>query len=131
MQNQNLRILNANLVNLNPNGKSENKTKKVSLNSNALKIIRKKSNSPENTPPVRGMLKVRKSPSPPEMKPVLASDFIKSMMNKQPEGKLKIRRSPPRVGGQGDLNFTTDMKRLGMMADVQDVQETKKKLIIK
>ena len=29
------------------------------------------------------------------------------------------------------MNFTTDMKRLGMMEDVQDVQETKKKLIIK
>jgi hypothetical protein len=29
------------------------------------------------------------------------------------------------------LNFTTDMKRLGMMEDVQDVQKTKMKLIIK
>jgi hypothetical protein len=29
------------------------------------------------------------------------------------------------------MNFTMDMKRLGIMADIQGVQETKKKLIIK
>jgi hypothetical protein len=29
------------------------------------------------------------------------------------------------------LNFTQDMKKLGIMADIQGVQETKKKLIIK
>lgn len=55
------------------------------------------------------------------------------MINKQaPEGqKLKIRRSPPRQVGVDGLNFTTDMKRLGIMADVQDVQDKKKKLLIK
>lgn len=43
------------------------------------------------------------------------------MINKNaPEGKLKIRRSPPRINKE-NLNFTTDMKRLGMMADVQNV----------
>ena len=49
--------------------------------------------------PVRGLLvKLRKSPSPPsDNRPVLATDFIKQMISKNaPEGKLKIRRSPPR-----------------------------------
>jgi len=111
-----------------------------------MKIIRKTSKSPEDptkavkVSPVRGLLmlkntKIRKSPSPPnENRPILATDFIKQMINNNksggPEGKLKIRRSPPRIGNE-NLNFTTDMKRLGMMADVQNVQETKKKLIIK
>ena len=54
--------------------------------------------------------------------------------------KLKIRRSPPRGSsgskanndkGKEALNFTTDMKKHGIMADIQGVQETKKKLIIK
>ena len=35
------------------------------------------------------------------------------------------------LDGSDALNFTTDMKRLGIMDAVQDVQETKKKLIIK
>jgi hypothetical protein len=81
--------LNANLVNLNPNAKNDQKSKKISLNSNVLKIIRKKSKSPDNDPkptkvsPTRGLLilknaKIRKSPSPPnENRPALATDFIK------------------------------------------------------
>jgi hypothetical protein len=124
------------LVNLNPNAnpkEQENVGKKISLNSNVLKIIRKKSKSPEDpdkvkVSPVRGLLilknsKIRKSPSPPGPdRPVLATDFIKQMINqKAPEGKLKIRRSPPRQTANEALNFTTDMKRLGIMADVQDV----------
>jgi hypothetical protein len=123
-------------VNLNPNGKTEIKkqeTKKISLSNNVLKIIRKTSKSPEDpskavkVSPIRGLLKglkLRKSPSPPnENRPILATDFIKQMINNNKnghEGKLKIRRSPPRIGNE-NLNFTTDMKRLGMMADVQNV----------
>ena len=71
------------------------------------------------------------------------------MIDKQKDlHPLKIRRSPPRQGPQGanaglraklkkkpeegdKLNFTSDMKRLGIMADIQGVQEEKKKLIIK
>ena len=82
------------MVNLNPNAKTEQKSKKISLNNNVLKIIRKKSKSPDNDPkptkvsPVRGLLvlknaKIRKSPSPPnENRPILATDFIKQMINK-------------------------------------------------
>jgi hypothetical protein len=101
-----LRILNANLVNLNPNASKEVANKKISLSNNVLKIIRKKSKSPEldsmktKTSPPRGLLVLknfRKSPPPPDNRPVLANDFIKQMINsKAPEGKLKIRRSPPR-----------------------------------
>jgi hypothetical protein len=84
--------LNANLVNLNPNGKTEVKRqdpKKISLSNNVMKIIRKTSKSPEDptkgvkVSPVRGLLmlksaKIRKSPSPPnENRPILANDFIK------------------------------------------------------
>ncbi len=130
--------MNANLVNLNPNGKTEVKrqdSKKISLSNNVMKIIRKTSKSPEDpskaikVSPIRGLLmlkssKLRKSPSPPnENRPILATDFIKQMINNNKngnEGKLKIRRSPPRIGNE-NLNFTTDMKRLGMMADVQNV----------
>lgn len=128
------------MVNLNPNGKTpevkRQDPKKISLSNNVMKIIRKTSKSPEDpnkanikVSPVRGIMtlknvKIRKSPSPPnENRPVLATDFIKQMINNNKnghEGKLKIRRSPPRIGNE-NLNFTTDMKRLGMMADVQNV----------
>ena len=59
-----------------------------------MKIIRKKSKSPDYDPnptkvsPTRGLLvlknaKIRKSPSPPnENRPALATDFIKQMINK-------------------------------------------------
>lgn len=56
--------------------------------------------------------------------------------------KLKLKRSPNRgdpgkktnKGKDGDneqLNFTHDMKRIGIMADIQGVKENQKKLIIK
>lgn len=44
--------------------------------------------------------------------------------------KLKLRRSPRQKPQEG-MDFTLDMKRLGMMADIQGVNETKKKLILK
>jgi hypothetical protein len=39
------------------------------------------------------------------------------------KNKLKIKRSPPKTANQaGDpLNFTKDMKRLGIMTEVQGV----------
>jgi hypothetical protein len=49
-------------------------------------------------------------------------------------GKVSPYQSRGNAGinsGEDALNFTTDMKRLGLMADIQNVQATKKKLIIK
>lgn len=52
--------------------------------------------------------------------------------------KLKIRRSPNREEqdqqkaiGENPLDFTTDMKRIGIMDDIKEGQEKQKKLIIK
>ena len=90
---------------------------------------------------MKGSAKFRKSPSPPAhgeplvlqqqdvnlAKPQLASDFIKAMIKADKPGKgtkLKIRRSPPREAAPKNtspLNFTLDMKRLGIMADIQGV----------
>lgn len=114
--------------------------------------------------------RIRKSPSPPHQggdllnqKPALASDFIKSMIQKKDkEGgvkkvgilagkigsstkKIKIRRSPNReeqeqlkkkiqeakAKADNPLDFTTDMKRIGIMDDIKEGQEKQKKLIIK
>jgi hypothetical protein len=116
--------------------------------------------------------RIRKSPSPPHQggdlmnqKPALASDFIKSMIQKkdkqdggvkkvgilagkigaQQSKKIKIRRSPNReeqeqlkkkmqdakAKAENPLDFTTDMKRIGIMDDIKEGQEKQKKLIIK
>lgn len=72
MKQQNIKLLSANLVNLNPNAAS---TKKVEA-TKILKIVRRKSQSPENekyevgdepkiSPPSKGMI-IKKSVSPPK-----------------------------------------------------------------
>lgn len=74
-------------------------------------------------------LKLRRSPagrSPPSRSP---GDATKSIGNAATSGK-DHRTAPSEA-----LNFTTDMKRLGLMADIQnnikDHTENKKKLVIK
>jgi hypothetical protein len=121
-----------------------------------LKITRKKSLSPdkvfENSPMLSNFKLLNQNAAPVETKPpnqrkvsenkeqskpILASDFIKDMMNKdklksiQNAGfsKLKLRRSPVRIGlnypiqtqasaENEALSFTLDMKRIGIMADI-------------
>lgn len=64
-------------------------------------------------------------------------------MNSGNQGKFKLKRSPQKFyikqkvikkakpTEENQMNFTGDMKRLGMMAEVNDVKDTQIKIKIK